>query len=179
MKLRFVAIEYWVGARPVKMGPALGHFRGNDRDTFFHWYGPGRMSLGKMKHSILKDYGDAGADDEDALDAMAVRFARDYPERSALEAKAGWLSPQGKYYPCGGHQHAGASRMLALELGEAHGYERYLELRGWIKTYGTVVAIPERPPTQRQIDVLFELSRLPDAAPEFKGAIMDFLRQID
>lgn len=172
--LEFVAIEYWVGVEPVKMGPALGHFRNGDKEWFYHWFGPSYMILDR--HDILKNYGTTASNDDDRLDAIAIQFAKDFPQRSALELGTGWLSPQGKYYPCGSYQHIPTAKMLALELGIVHrNGVRYLEEQGWIGVYDGLVCIMNNQPTQKQLNALFDLSKLPDATTNFTNGIMEFL----
>lgn len=172
--LEFVAIEYWVGVRAVKMGPALGHFRNSNRETFYHWFGPSYMGLGK--YDILKNYGTFIHDDDAGLDGVAIQFARDFPQRSALEPDSGWLSPQGKYYPCGSYKHIATARMLALEVGVPHGRGgRVLEERGWISVFDGLACIVDNEPTQKQLDVLFDLSQHSDASSAFTDGIMEFL----
>lgn len=174
-QLEFVAIEYWVGVEPVKMGPALGHFRNGDKGTFFHGYGPGRMLL--EKYNILKDYGEISTEDEERLDAVAVQFARDFPLKPATLPRAGWLSPGGDYFPCGARGHLLSAQKLALEAGELGDGEKYLEKKGWMKVYDELVAWPKNAPTQRQLDTLFQLTQLPNVETDFGSAIMEFLSE--
>lgn len=61
----------------------------------------------------------------------------------------GWLSPDGKFYPCAWMEHIWLAGALGFE-------ERNLEKLGWIKIEAGEAFAPEREVTQRQIDLVFD-----------------------
>lgn len=71
----------------------------------------------------------------------------------AITTDCGWLSPDGKFCPCGYSEHVA----LAYDLC-GDGGERELERRNWIKVQnGKFYRVDyEKPPTQRQRDVIFD-----------------------
>ena len=74
--------------------------------------------------------------------------------KRSITGQSGWLSPKGKFYPCGYMEHIS----MAGRLGKN---ELDLEERGWVKIQNGTAFRPgglrhDLPATQRQIDLLFD-----------------------
>jgi hypothetical protein len=77
--------------------------------------------------------------------------------QAKITGDSGWLSPDGKFYPCGYMKHTG----LAMALG--HEDEQPLTRLGWVRLSMGHPPLPgDRQATQKQIDLLFDhLGKLP------------------
>lgn len=162
MMRHYLAIKYEVSAEgQVDLGPALGFRR---KDTWYHWHGPSRMGWPR-RVEIVADYGMVDSADDNALDALEIRFAQEFPWLSGLVAGGGWLSPHGVFYPCKGWEHNTSAFMIALAVYgtaspgvEGYGTVDRLERLGWRKLYDEFLVVDNYCPlTQAQVDTLGEL----------------------
>lgn len=70
--------------------------------------------------------------------------------RRVIDNDHGWLSPAGKFYPCGYGEHIYLASLLGFE-------ERELEKKQWMKCQGGDCYLPEsEEPTQKQRDMIFD-----------------------
>jgi hypothetical protein len=74
-----------------------------------------------------------------------------------ITGDSGWLSPEGKFYPCRFMQHTALARALG------HEDEQPLTRWGWVRLSMGHPPLPgDRPATQKQLDLLFDhLGKLP------------------
>lgn len=71
-------------------------------------------------------------------DRLEIEFIKKYFPLKPSEPKesAGWLSPDGKFYPCKYHEHRGLAKSLSAHYyNDIDNGERKLETEGWIKVY--------------------------------------------
>jgi len=70
--------------------------------------------------------------------------------RDEITGTSGWLTPEGKFYPCAWMEHIRTVDALGFD-------ERQVEKLGWIKIESTNGAIaPEKEPTQAQINAIWD-----------------------
>lgn len=108
-------------------------------------------------------------------------FIRTYRTLEAkMEPSGGWLSPEGKFYPCQYGQHAELASIIGAHLfGELFGTYDLLR-RGWAHIYDNGI-IPAKQfgvdlqLTQAQLDTLFDLSQLPGAAEDYVRGLRQML----
>jgi hypothetical protein len=182
-KRHYYVIQYHFGAdHDILSAPLFGHRRGAD---FMHWHGPSYMPWPKDAE-VLADYGLVDSGDDEALDAVEVRFARDYPWPCELKPGGGWLAPDGKFYPCSWREHIAAADLIALAVyGTAypgqtgHGTVDRLERLGWLKLYDDLVdwRRDHADLTQAQIETLGELIMLEGQDPDLVDSIRRRLKE--
>jgi hypothetical protein len=93
----------------------------------------------------------------------------------------GWLSPEGRYWPCPDCEHQTAAEAIVRDAGLPTGRdaEKVLEEAGWVHIsdngmvqsfLGASVLFPDF--TQAQLDTMFDLAR---AHPSMRGELLDEL----
>jgi hypothetical protein len=180
VKVKYLALKYKMNDDRFS-AVLFGHIRVGSPDTFYHWYGPSRMSMPKTV-VILKTYGTVEHDDNDAIDEFTIQYAHDFAWPIGVKASAGWLARDGTYYPCRSWEHDTAAEMIAIkEFGKAY-FETYstatcqLENKGWIRLYNN--GIPgvkdDRTfvPSQAQLDTLMDITMQEDCSEEMRENIM-------
>ena len=110
-----------------------------DRNKFY-WFGSSSwctMDSGDNTH-IVKSYGFIDEMDEVTIESIEKDFYKNYnvPE-SFVQQSAGWLAPDGKFFPCLYYEHDSFARHLAVIYYDTLGSNatRVLELNNWIRIY--------------------------------------------
>lgn len=114
-------------------GPSLVTIRG---DTIYWRGGPSRMHIHDMDGTvkILKDYGEIESGDEDTIDQLYDQFDHDFPPEKELKVSAGWLAPNGDFYPCRYTEHLDVAQHIAfVTYGERGDGAQRLENEKWAK----------------------------------------------
>jgi len=114
-----------------------------------YWYLKEGIDLEQIPHRVCETlYADKILSnplerEKDQQRRVATRASRE------INHTDGWLSPQGKFYRCGWMEH--------ISLADALGYtEKQLEELGWIKISNNRAIPSEKPPSQAQINALFD-----------------------
>lgn len=173
MVSHWYAIKHVPGANGVWSGPSLVTIRGN---TIYWGGGPSHMSVhGDWDDTvkIVKDYGEIDNMEYDAIDNLYDQFDLDFPPIAETKVSAGWLAPNGKFYPCHFQEHLSEAQHLAFVLYQERGDgEQRLEKEGWAKIFGEGICIllgtirfnddmtdlyPNMKYTQKQLDTLGDL----------------------
>lgn len=86
------------------------------------------------------------------------QFELDFPPISAIKESGGWLSPNGKFYPCGFCQHTKLAKKLALIYFDSQNGDTTLEDNGWahVSYDASVLAISKRL-SQAQLNNLMDI----------------------
>jgi len=136
--------------------------------------GPTYFYLPKGEYSIAKNHGELDLNDDDdfkVIEDLVIRNYKDHHQPVCeLRESAGWLSPDGNYYPCRPWEHDYQAEVicravLCVLMGTQH-----LESLGWFRVYDHGMVVRINTPTQGQLDALWDLHQLA-ANPDFKRQI--------
>lgn len=144
--MRYIMMNYAVARRRHDGMPILVATTGDDI-----WYIGGQLRdkiRGEFleQYDILKEYGE----EVDNSGEMYDRFLQDYPPQPSVirvepggqGVPQGWLSPDGKWFPCPNGDHVAIAYELAVGYhGETHVFDssHFLQDRGWVRVgYGIV-----------------------------------------
>lgn len=152
---RFCAVEYQTSENSDVRGPILVGMSDDGRAYTWHSYGVTPFTMPQM--TILAEY--ARSDFKSVADIQA-RFEQDFPPIPRVIQSAGWLAPDGKFYPCRYYEHdILAERLSEIYYGSRCGTQM-LDGHGWLRIDSTGV-IKNRfhvdDITQTQIDTLSNL----------------------
>jgi len=131
------AIKYKAGPRSNWIGPTLVEI---DNDTLYWDGGPAHMTihpdteLEHVKHYV-NDCDYKSNDWWDRVDEIRNQFEFDFPPEAELKVSAGWLAPDGKFYPCRYMEHLSEAYRLALVYYNSDNGEKTLEEKGWAKIH--------------------------------------------
>lgn len=150
MKREYLAILKKGSKRPSLMTTV-------DLDKIWWGEGPSYCYLSE-EDQIVKSYG-IFDDQQDDTDNIFLEFERDFPPEVGLRDSCGWLSPEGIYYPCGYMEHESIAWTIYAILWNDFGGGRELIWKGWAQISDGYIQY-EYPFTQRQLDVLFDLSQV-------------------
>src|SRR5262245_60442259 len=96
---------------------------------------------------------------------------------AGVDRRAGWLSPEGPFYPCARWKHISmAARLREAGAGPA---DPWRMTDGWImvRENGEVVALPGRV-TQAQLDTLMDMLVAAPLDSGYRAWMLDSLRQL-
>jgi len=136
------------------------------------WWGEGSSYCYLTEEcKIVKSYG-TPTNPDDALEVW-YQYAQDWPPQIGVVYSAGWLSPDGTYYPCAEWAHDSTISQI----------EDYLQVDSidtseWLRVSTTGIIWFDTIPTQAQLDTLFTIASLPQAnqEPKLKITIMKYLK---
>jgi len=156
-------------------GHYFGWIKGRD---FFHSFGLSYMPVPEH-YTVLKEYGMVDEEDYEAQDRLAVQHARDWPWPQEQCIGSGWILPDGKFYPCEAYEHTSSQEHIILELGLTVAPHLIARAQNWIKVYHDlpIQADLDHAVTQRQVDTMWDLSQLPDQAPELKESLLYAIKE--
>jgi Zn-finger protein len=145
-------------------GQTPGLLNTDDGITLYHGFARSYMRQ-PADMQILQEYGRVGKDDYEGQDKLILRFHRQfYKPESRLAQQAGWLAPDGKFYPCHAWEHGDKAFNLfcACYNRLPDNAEKELEDAGWAKIYSTGLCANLNPGsvTQAQLDTLWEIASL-------------------
>ena len=159
---------------------SLARLEPDEPDMFYWGYGGTKWVLRSTE--VLEHLGKVCSDDYDKQREIELNFYKKYhPIKASLVSSAGWLAPDGKFFPCNYGQHDGLAFVIAINYYNSLGGVRKLEEMGWVLVMdeGYVVTVSrgrdtEFQMTQKQLDTLFDLSQLPENPkhPLFKDNIL-------
>lgn len=127
---------------PKKPKPTLDAFY-EEMKAITAKYGRGPSAESRMMELVESKFGDILDQDEvyDVVDGRK-RLVGDYsdpkierveqPNSREITSQNGWLSPEGRFYPCKYHQHSWLASMIWRDAKSCHD-ERSLEEAGWVK----------------------------------------------
>jgi hypothetical protein len=151
-----------------------------DGEKFYHPEG-GPTYFRLDEYTVSKDHGHLDLEDDwDKIESLILEnYANHHSPPSGLKESAGWMSPDGTFFPCRSWEHDFLAETLCrAEVGELES-TRTLERYGWLRIYDNgLVAITfngRRPATQKQIDALWDLHELA-ADKEYKENIRSRIR---
>jgi len=147
---------------------AIIHFGGADAIVVideknpekFYWSGSSSWCIFADDTYIVEELGTFNNEkDYKKIDDLFIYFYKNFnvPEQYNSQS-SGWLSPDGKFYPCDYYQHDSFARSLAAIYYISLEGTKALELCGWIRIYddGNVGHL-EINPTQKQIDTVQDI----------------------
>jgi hypothetical protein len=106
-----------------------------------------------------------------------LAFYRDYPaKKSPPIFSAGWVAPDGSFYPCESWGHDSLAERLSANHYKSLDGVRCLEPAGWCRVYLNGIVGNEKTETQAQIDTLFDLSEVKGSSKEWKNYLGSWLR---
>lgn len=132
------AIKYKAGPKSRWMGPTLVEIEEN---TLYWDGGPSHMTIHPdteiehVKHYV-NDCDYRSSEWWDRVDEIRNQFEFDFPPEAGLKVSAGWLAPNGKFYPCHYMEHLSEAYRLALVHYNSDDGEKTLEEKGWAKIFG-------------------------------------------
>jgi len=113
---------------------------------------------------VVKSYGFFDDEDDDMYDTVEeirIQFYRDdFPPQPEIKDSAGWLSPEGLFYPCEYGGHLELSYELCIMLNYDNTYSRDFEDRGWLRVDAEYIPF-RKDTTQAQLVTLLKLWCLP------------------
>ncbi|MHA2064119.1 MAG: hypothetical protein ACXABY_07035 [Candidatus Thorarchaeota archaeon] len=162
METEWWAIRYQPGPRAGWLGPTLVNIEGN---TVYWDGGPTRMTVDNWDNvEFVKQYENNYEGDTnewwDRVEEIRDQFELDFPPKAETIVSAGWLAPDGKFYPCSYMEHMEYARRLAWVHYRSRDEERKLEAEGWAKVFTDgLVMLPDYDDkyTQAQLDTLGDL----------------------
>ena len=156
------AIKHKLGDR--WYGPSLITIR---NDAVYWRGGPSYMTVHDWdKVQIIKDYGEIDDMDRGNIENLYDQFDLDFPPIAETKVSAGWLAPNGKFYPCQYMEHLSEARHLAfVHYKERGNGEQRIEKEGWAKIYSDGTCLlptsylydQDGEYTQAQLDTLSDL----------------------
>lgn len=157
-----------------------GLLRTKDHLRFHHGVGPSYFTPSAARLEVVAEYGVVNLSDDEQVDAICLKFEKDFPPCPGLENRGGWLAPDGTFYACDPYRHISlAGRLAAVVYSSLENGEQLLERKGWIKVYRALVCAPggdcERGPTQDQLDTLWDLHELAVPGSSRKQRILQAL----
>lgn len=162
------AIKYKAGPKSKWLGPTLVEI---DGDIVYWGGGPSHMRIHPDSDiEYVKQYENTheykSSDWWDRVDEIGNQFEFDFPPKAELEVSAGWLAPDGKFYPCRYMEHLSEAYRLALVHYNDQDGEETLEEKGWAKIFSDGIIIllkhirsfdKDEKYTQAQINTLGDL----------------------
>lgn len=73
--------------------------------------------------------------EEPTITSQMQPILQEAKERNGENTKYGWISPDGKYFPCGYQGHSNLADRICFGFVETNNAEHYLETHGWCKIY--------------------------------------------
>lgn len=126
--------------------------------TFSHYY--------IEDPEIVKDYGYISSDDYKKLEEIELDYYFNFnvPKKATPFQSAGWISPQGDFYPCEYYQHDSVGKHLAIIHYKSFDALSELEKNGWIRVFDTGIMDIDykNGVTQKQLDTIFDLYKASD-----------------
>jgi len=158
-----------------------------DRKRVYWNGGPGYCRLEEGKLTIVHDYGNIDPDDNEKIDDVFLDFYKNYNQPiEKIIISSGWLSPDGKFFPCGYYEHANtAEKLCAIYYDLLTNPIRILEENNWIKVYIDgeigVEDFMSFIPTDNQIDTIVKLiecstADLDNSTPDYVNNLKDTLK---
>ena len=129
----------WVAVRLLRPdldhdAPVLAWLEG---ESIYWDGGPGHCPFDEQKYQVVKRYDWPKEDPDDAA------FYREFgPQPEALRQSAGWLAPDGRFWPCEYGGHSELERELSFEIYGEYGTWNTIENRGWVKIYPDGLCVP-------------------------------------
>jgi len=96
----------------------------------------GYFILNPEEYRVDIDHGWLDPDNREDLaviEELIINEAKRNKPISKLAVSAGWLSPQGQFYPCGYREHSDLAECICKALLSKLQDSRYLEENGWIR----------------------------------------------
>ena len=118
----------WVALRWQRTNDGIPTIARIKNDTIY-WDGGGHCPLSD-DYKIIKGYDWPEEEPNDA------EFYRDFgPQPQPLTQGAGWLAPDGRFWPCQSYEHNYYERALSYMLYGEYDTRNSIENRGWVKIY--------------------------------------------
>lgn len=164
--MRYLTINYTVtfpnpNAKPIHYSHSL--LQTPDGEMFYHPEG-GPTHFYLKEYGVVKDHGELNLGDNwDTIEQLILSNAKTHhcPEQ-VVRPGAGWLSLQGKFYPCKAWEHDGLARQICRAvLGVLEG-TGYLESRGWIRIYEDGLVALRQKLNQKQLNTVWDLHQASD-----------------
>jgi hypothetical protein len=164
--MRYVAIKCDVWNTPQLRATRDG------KKFFFHPNYPSHTTLTEVE--TLKEYDPK----EMSFYEAEIEFYKDFPLEPEMVFSDGWLSPTGKFFPCGPLEHETLAYPLCLQFYANGGGGKELEQRGWAKVgiYNVLWRDGDNKATFEQILALKALAELADN-DLFKRQVADVIEE--
>ena len=147
-----------------------------DGKRFYNPLGGPTYSM-QTDYTILEDYGEF-SHGSDAAVALTIEYFKAYrqPECKLLGDSAGWLSPEGKFYPCMSWEHDALAEQICLAVLGFEGGVKDLEGLKWLRIYdsGMIVWKGDYDFSVPQIDAIFDLAMA--STGDYKSSMLDDFR---
>ena len=133
------AIKHKVGDR--WYGPSLVTIRS---DAVYWSGGPSYMPVHDWDEEIqiVKDYGEIDSMERGAYEHLHDQFELDFPPVAETKVSAGWLAPNGRFYPCHYMEHLSEAYHLAFVHYQERGDgEQRIEKEGWAKIFSDGICL--------------------------------------
>lgn len=174
--LAYSAISYKDERESVAQGPALVAI-GENGEFFIPTSFRGYISFHCAEHTVLAEYTLAEYGSEGAVERA---FYQQFPPVAKREQSAGWLAPDGKFYPCRYFEHDRlAERLSRIYYGTDYGSE-VLSRHEWLRidASGALKGVVNFGYVhQAQIDAMSDLCFL-DAKSAYARTMMPLLEAI-
>lgn len=138
----------------------------SDDPTKFYWGGGSSWCVFLPTTRIVKDYGLVDDMDDDKIDAIELEFYKEFTVRKAEKPfqSAGWISPEGDFYPCSWRGHDSLAKAISRVLFNSDLGARELEQNHWARVYsdGEVIG-SDLLLTEDQLIAIVEMIMDPDS----------------
>jgi len=146
----------------IKWGEVDAFVQFDHRDpTKIYWSG-GYSYCYVTDPEIVKDYGYISSDDYKKIEEIELDFYFNFnvPKKATPFESAGWISPEGDFYPCNYFEHDSVGRHLAVLCYKSFDGVQELEKYKWIRVYDSgIMDIDYNFATQKQLDTMYDLAK--------------------
>lgn len=152
--------------------PTFALVRPREPHTFY-WYGMmGHAEYKPSDYEIVEVLG-YGIYKEELEIAYRKKYLKPRPSKKLIQS-AGWISTNGDFYACQPWEHDGRATNITACLFNSLRGTRLLEEKRWMRIYEDGLSYNSEKLTQKQIDKVFDLSRV--GKKEWRKAMRDIIR---
>lgn len=129
---------------------------------------------------IVKDYGYISSDNYKKIEEIELDFFFNFnvPKKATPFESAGWISPEGDFYPCKYFEHDSFGKHLAVLLYKSFDGVQELEKHKWIRVLDSgLTDIDYNDVTQKQLNIMYDIYTA-SVTEKYKKHVYDTLNAV-